>query len=93
LLLRLFVAGDAPNSREAIANLKTILERSRSSNSIELEIIDVLEEPLRAMEEGVFVTPTLVGNNARPVSIVGTLRDHERVLQALGLPDREDHDG
>ena len=52
----------------------------------------MLEEPLRALEEGIFVTPTLVGNHSRPVSIVGTLRDHQRVLQALGLGHREDQD-
>lgn len=87
LLLRLFVAGDGPNSREALANLEAICRRCLQSNAYQLEIIDVLEEPLRALEDGVLVTPTLLTCNSRQVSIVGTLRDHQRVMQAMGLTD------
>jgi circadian clock protein KaiB len=89
LLLRLFVAGDGPNSREAVANLEAICRRSLESDAHQLEIIDVLEEPLRALEEGILVTPTLVAYNSPPVSIVGTLRDHQQVMRAIGLRDEQ----
>src|SRR5689334_16805888 len=59
LILRLYVAGDAPNSTAARANLKRLLE-SRQPDSYSVEIVDCLAEPLRAIEEGVFVTPTLL---------------------------------
>ena len=89
LLLRLFVAGEGPNSREAVANLEAIRQRCLRPDDVKVEIVDVLEDPLRALEDGVLVTPTLKAYNSPPVSIVGTLRDHQRVMQALGLPHED----
>ena len=89
LLLRLFVAGEGPNSREALANLEAIRQRCLHPDDVQVEIVDVLEDPLRALEDGVLVTPTLKAYNSPPVSIVGTLRDHQKVMRALGLPHHE----
>jgi circadian clock protein KaiB len=89
LVLRLYVAGDGPNSREAVGNLNAICSRWLEPRAYEVEIIDVLEEPLRALDDGVLVTPTLTVNGAAPVSIVGTLSDHGAVVRALGLEPRE----
>jgi circadian clock protein KaiB len=86
LRLRLYIAGDAPKSIEARANLEAICNQIREPGTYELEIIDVLEEPLRALDDGILVTPTLVSICSTPVSIIGTLEDHERVKRALGLP-------
>jgi circadian clock protein KaiB len=85
LQLRLYVAGDAPNSVEARANLEAICSQNLEPGTYELEVIDVLEEPLRALDDGILVTPTLVNACSSPVSIIGTLEDHDRVKQALGL--------
>ncbi len=85
LALRLYVAGDAPNSCEARSNLAAILE-GRSSDAYTLEEIDFLREPLRAMRDGVIVTPTLVKVAPVPVrKIIGTLRERASVIAALGL--------
>jgi circadian clock protein KaiB len=85
LQLRLYVAGDAPNSVQARANLKIICERYLEPGTVDLEIINVLETPLRALDDGVLVTPTLVAAASPHRSIVGTLEDHEKVKQALGI--------
>jgi circadian clock protein KaiB len=85
LTLRLYVAGDAPNSVEAAANLKAICSGYLEPDTYDLEIVDVLEEPLRALEDGVLVTPTLLRVSPQRLSIVGTLEDHRKVRQALGL--------
>jgi circadian clock protein KaiB len=87
LRLRLYVADDAPNSVEAVANLRAICDSQLERDAYRLEIIDVLEEPLRALDDGVLVTPTLIGvwSASVPVKILGTLRDRNRVKQALGL--------
>jgi len=85
LTLRLYVAGDAPNSVEAMANLKAICDSCLEPDAYDLEIVDILEEPLRALEDGVLVTPTLLRVLPQPLSIVGTLEDHRKVRQALGL--------
>ena len=88
LALRLYVAGNAPNSVAATANLKAICNRCLEPDAYDLEIIDVLEEPSRALEDHILVTPTLLRVAPRPVTIVGTLSDHRQVLQALGVERR-----
>lgn len=85
LALRLYVADDGPNSVRALANLRAICAGRLEASEYRLEIIDVLEEPLKALEAGILVTPTLVGLGRIAVSIVGTLDDHESVGRALGL--------
>ena len=85
LTLRLYIAGDAPNSSEARANLAAILEQ-HGSDRYELEIVDFLREPQRALSDGVIVTPTLVKLAPPPVrKIIGTLRETPNVVTALGL--------
>jgi circadian clock protein KaiB len=82
---RLYVAGDAPNSLQAIANLQKICE-THLSDRYEIEIVDVLVDPRRALTESIFLTPTLVTDSPYPGHrIVGTLSNTEPILQILGL--------
>jgi hypothetical protein len=47
-----------------------------------------LREPIRTLQEGVLVTPTLVRLEPAPSrTIVGTLSDSPQVLEALGIDD------
>jgi len=85
VVLRLYVADKAPHSVQALTNLEAILETHASPDRCRLEVVDVLEEPLRALEDGVFVTPTLTEVAPNPVRIVGSLNDRERVARLLGL--------
>ncbi len=82
---RLYVAGEAPNSLRARANLaafcKTYLQERH-----EIEIVDVLRDPQRALAESIFMTPTLVTLEPAPLRrIVGSLGQSETLLFALGL--------
>jgi circadian clock protein KaiB len=88
VVLRLYVAGGAPNSMLAIANLESICAQYLKDGH-RLEVVDVLEDPRRAMAEGVLVTPSLTKLSPQPVAkVVGNLSDRKRVLLALGLkPD------
>ena len=87
LVLRLYVAGEGPNSAAARANLRRLLAALEPTRYA-LEIIDCLREPMRALQEGVLVTPTLVRLEPEPVqTIIGTLSNGSRVLEALGLFD------
>lgn len=82
---RLYVAGDAPNSVQAVANL-TALCRIHLPDQHEIDVVDVFREPKRALEDRIFMTPTLVKLAPSPVQrIVGTLSEVQTVLQALGL--------
>ncbi|CAN5245307.1 hypothetical protein BH09SUM1_BH09SUM1_10380 [soil metagenome] len=82
---RLYVAGDGPHSALARANLDAICTEYLSGRC-EIEVIDVLRDPLRAMTDGVMLTPLLVKLLPAPTrKIVGTLSQREPVLLALGL--------
>ncbi len=83
LQLRLFVAGSAPNSLRALANVKIICDEHFPA-AYQLEIVDVLTHPDRALIEGVIVTPTLVKLSPPPVQrMIGSLGDTSRVLLTL----------
>jgi circadian clock protein KaiB len=85
VVLRLYVAGNAPNSTQAVANVQAICAEYLDGHH-DLEIIDVLEHPLRAMAAGILVTPTLSKLYPLPTAqIVGNLNDTPRVLQAIGV--------
>ena len=90
LVLSLYVAGDAPNSALAEANLRALL-RDRDASSYRLQIVDCIREPLRALGDGVIVTPTLRKTApAPPQTLVGALSDTARVRAALGLTEVSD---
>ncbi len=81
---RLYVAGGAPNSAQAVANLNALC-RAHIPDRYEIEIVDVFREPKRALADRIFMTPTLVRLAPAPViRIVGNLSNADAVLQALG---------
>ena len=85
VVLRLYIASDAPNSLRAVANLVAICNE-HLRNKFKLEIIDVLETPLRAVTDGILVTPSLAKVSPSPVmKVVGDLSDKRSVLHALGI--------
>jgi circadian clock protein KaiB len=87
LVLRLYVAGSAPNSARAHANLLALLERA-GVRGYDLQIVDCFREPQRALRDGVLVTPTLVKLEPEPPeTIIGTLSDARDVALALGLAE------
>lgn len=98
---RLYIAGDAPNSLQAIANLTQMCE-THMPGRYDIEIVDVLLEPKRALTEEIYMTPMLVTGSPGPGHrIVGTLSHAEPILQILGLgvakrrdfPGLKDRDG
>ncbi len=83
---RLYIAGDAPNSLRALANLRALCHQHLPERH-EIEVVDVLLAPERALAEQVYLTPTLVRLSPGPNrKIVGSLSDITPVLEALGLP-------
>ncbi len=82
---RLYIAGDGPNSTQAVANLKALCN-DHLPDRHEIEIVDVLRKPQRALDDEVYLTPMLLKLSPAPVrKIVGTLSQREVLLQALGL--------
>ena len=86
--LRLYVAGELPNSMQARENLRRICEHLHGRCHV--EVVDFLESPQRALADGVLVTPTLIKVAPAPQRvIVGTLADRATVLRALDLDEAQ----
>jgi circadian clock protein KaiB len=83
LVLRLYVAGRAPNSLMAVANLQAICDTHFAARH-ELEIVDMLKSPGRAVADGIIVTPTLLKLSPLPVQrLIGNLTDTAQLFLAL----------
>ncbi|MBK1986732.1 circadian clock protein KaiB [Sphaerospermopsis aphanizomenoides BCCUSP55] len=84
-VLKLYVAGNTPNSVRALSTLKNILEQE-FQGVYALKVIDVLKNPQLAEEDKILATPTLSKILPPPVrKIIGDLSDRERVLIGLDL--------
>ena len=81
LRLTLYVAGNAPNSMMARANLERALA---SIENHTLTLIDVFERPELALDDQVYVTPMLIRDGPPPrIRLVGNLSDPNALLQIL----------
>jgi circadian clock protein KaiB len=87
VVMVLYITDSGPNSVRAVANLEAICKDHLKDN-FRLEIIDVLKYPLRALADGVVVTPSLAKLFPLPVAtVVGNLSDRSGVLRALGVAE------
>ena len=84
-ILRLFMAGNEPNSRQARENLER-LQETHLKGPHKKEFIDVLEDFQIALENNVLVTPCLILVSPLPkATVFGNLSDTKRVVAALRL--------
>ncbi|HKT23312.1 MAG TPA: circadian clock KaiB family protein [Terriglobales bacterium] len=83
--LRLYVAGNTPNSIAAFSNLQQICEKHMGGR-YRIEIIDLFENPQLARGDQIIAVPTLVRRLPTPIKkIIGDLSNIERVLVGLDL--------
>jgi circadian clock protein KaiB len=84
-VLKLYVAGNTPNSIRALRTLKNVLEQE-FQGVYALRVIDVLKSPQLAEEDKILATPTLAKILPLPVrKLIGDLSDREKVLIGLDL--------
>jgi circadian clock protein KaiB len=84
-ILRLYVAGQTPNSLTAFENLKKICENYLESKYT-IEVIDLIKHPQLAKDHQIVAVPTLIRKLPTPVKkIIGNLSDTEKVLVGLDL--------
>lgn len=82
---RLYIAGDAPNSNQAVANLSAYCRLHQLTNH-EIEVVDVFKDPKRALADGIMLTPTLIKISPLPVrKIIGALSHFQALNEAFGL--------
>src|SRR5689334_21661519 len=84
LVLRLYVAGGAPNSLRAVANTRAFCDEHFASG-YDLEIVDLLtkSQSAGALADGIVVTPTLIRLRPLPVRrLIGNLSDTNQLRLA-----------
>lgn len=84
--LRLYIADTSPRSTLAVGNLRRLCEQHLKTQ-YRLTIVDSVKQPAVAREHNILATPTLVRVlHPKDTTVVGTLADTRKVLQALGVP-------
>ena len=54
-----------------------------------IELIDILKDPMRTLADAILVAPPVVKFSPEPEpQIIGDLSEEEKVLRALGLPQK-----
>lgn len=84
-VLRLFIADNEPNSKQARENLEH-LQVTHLKGPCKKEFIDVLRDFQTALENNVLITPCLILVSPTPkATVFGNLSDTKRVVAALRL--------
>ncbi len=82
--LRLYVTGQTPGAERAIATLEEL--RKDFGERISVQVIDVLENPVSALNDDVYATPTVFRMTPEPVRrLFGDLSCKETLMIGLGL--------
>ena len=88
-LLRLFMAGNGPNSQKALANLRSLCQEHLEGRYT-IETVNVVQDFEAAVKDNILVTPALILVAPLPrVMILGNLSDSRKVLAALRLSGSE----
>ncbi|MGB4499273.1 MAG: circadian clock KaiB family protein [Methylococcaceae bacterium] len=83
--LRLYVAGRAAKSLNAVSNLQALCEEYLKGR-YDIEIIDLFEQPHFAEIDQIIAIPTLVRKLPEPIrKVIGDLSNKEKVLLGLEI--------
>ena len=89
-VLRLYLAGATERSRRALARARHLCDVELKGRC-ELEVIDVYQQPILAIDGQIVATPTLVKEFPLPVRrFIGALEDTARIVVGLDLQIRPD---
>jgi circadian clock protein KaiB len=84
--LRLYIAGDSPKSKTALANLQRLCE-SYLDGKYHIEVVDLKIRPELAKADQILALPTLIRKIPEPMKrVIGDLSNSERALVGLDLP-------
>jgi circadian clock protein KaiB len=84
-VLRLYVSGMTPRSRQAVESIRNLCEEHLAGR-YDLEVIDIYQQPALAKAAQVIAAPTLVKMLPLPLrKIIGDLADPGRIMAVLGI--------
>ena len=88
-VLRLYVSGMTPRSREAIDRVTTFCEQ-HLKDRYDLEVVDIYQKPALMKGEQIVAVPTLVKVLPAPLRrFIGNMQSEERLLFGLDLIETE----
>ena len=91
--LTLYVSGASPNSAAALDTVRRLCDKELAGQ-VDLEVVDVLEQPALVVRDDIVAIPTLVKSLPPPLrALVGDLGDKARLRVGLDLPTANDEDG
>ena len=83
--LTLYVSGASPRSAEALETIRHLCDEELPGQ-VELEVVDVADEPAVAVRDRIVAVPTLVRRRpAPPRQLVAELADVDRVRAGLDM--------
>ena len=83
--LRLYVAGVTRGTEWTVASLRSLCDVHLNRNYV-LKVIDLLESPHLAEDDGIIAVPTLIRNAPLPARrVIGDLSNKECILYGLGI--------
>ena len=89
-VLRLYVSGMTPRSRQAIDNIRNLCEEHLAGR-YDLEIIDIYQQPGLAKDAQIIAAPTLVKKLPLPLrKVIGDMGDPGRIMVVLGIVPKSD---
>jgi circadian clock protein KaiB len=83
--LTLYVSGASPRSARALEAVRRLCDEDLAGQ-VELEVVDVADEPAAVARDAIVAVPTLVQRLPAPArQLVGNLSDVDRLRAALDL--------
>jgi circadian clock protein KaiB len=83
--LRLYVSGCTPKSARAIADFQRLCQQHLPGRC-DVEIIDIYQQPERAMQAQILAVPTLIKSAPGPLRrLIGSLAETAKVLRSLDI--------
>ena len=83
--LTLYVSGASPRSAEALETIRHLCDEELPGR-VELQVVDVTDEPALAARDRIVAVPTLVKRlPAPPRQLVGDLHDVDRIRARLDM--------
>lgn len=90
--LTLYVSGASLNSAAALDTVRRLCD-TELAGQVDLEVVDVLEQPALVVRNDIFAIPTLIKGLPPPLrALVGDLGDTARLRVGLDLPAANDED-
>lgn len=86
--LRLYITGTSVRSNRAVAAVRALCEELLPGK-YDLEVVDIYQQPVKAMDAQIIAAPTLVKTLPKPLKrFIGNLSDRKKMASGLDLTDK-----